>query len=258
MEIIDFILTIPKFTSLSRRAKILLLAYYLRHYKGMVEFTGGTIISCCKKVIKPPAQIYHILNLLTKGKDPVLLKSKKGTYSLSISGLSEVQGYISSIVKVSGAKDPLLDHAIPYLHKFLSKVSSDNQRKYIAEAIACIDVNAPRATIIMVWAGVIDHLYDFIVNNKLAEFNNALHARSDHCKRINVVNKDDFDDIGDKKFIEVCRSSNIITNDIRKILDEKLGIRNSCAHPAVIEVHNAKVVNFIEDLVDNVILKYPI
>ena len=41
-------------------------------------------------------------------------------------------------------------------------------------------------------------------------------------------------------------------------LDEKLGIRNTCAHPSGVEVHPTKVVNFVEDLLDNVLSKYPI
>ncbi len=58
--------------------------------------------------------------------------------------------------------------------------------------------------------------------------------------------------------IEVARSAGIISKDVRKILDEKLGIRNTCAHPSDVEIHDTKVINVVEDLVDNVILKYPL
>ena len=67
-----------------------------------------------------------------------------------------------------------------------------------------------------------------------------------------------FSDIKESVFIEVCRSSNVITNDVRKILDEKLGIRNTAAHPSTVKIHESKVVNFVEDLVDNIIIKYEI
>ena len=69
--------------------------------------------------------------------------------------------------------------------------------------------------------------------------------------------KDDFTDIREKAFIEVCRSANVISNDVRKILDEKLGIK-ILVHPSDVEIHKTKVVNFIEDLVENVIVKYAI
>ncbi|MGE4430825.1 MAG: hypothetical protein AB7E05_08815 [Sphingobium sp.] len=45
---------------------------------------------------------------------------------------------------------------------------------------------------------------------------------------------------------------------MRKILDQKLGTRNSCAHPSGVTVNKSKVIDFIEDLVDNVILKFPV
>jgi len=60
------------------------------------------------------------------------------------------------------------------------------------------------------------------------------------------------------KFIEICRAANIISNDVRKILDTSLGVRNSCAHPSGIKVTDTKVIAFVEDLIENVILKYEI
>ena len=49
-----------------------------------------------------------------------------------------------------------------------------------------------------------------------------------------------------------------ISKDVRKILDTSLGVRNSCAHPSGITVKNTKVISFVEDLVDNVVLKYEV
>jgi hypothetical protein len=45
---------------------------------------------------------------------------------------------------------------------------------------------------------------------------------------------------------------------LRKILDEKLGIRNTSAHPSAVTIKPSKVVEFIDDLVENVIRKYVI
>jgi hypothetical protein len=38
----------------------------------------------------------------------------------------------------------------------------------------------------------------------------------------------------------------------------KLGIRNTAGHPSTVTVHGSKAANFIEDLVENVILKFSI
>jgi len=259
MELKNYLKNIPNFSDFSRKSKILLLSYFLRQNRGMVEFSVKDIRDCCSGLLKPPSQLSQQLELLSKGRDSVLMKcSKRGYYSIAIPGLNEVETYFTSATKTEALADKILAEAILYLRKIISKVGEDNKRKFMAEAVSCLGVDARRGTIIMVWAGTIDHLYDYILSNKLAEFNAALRARNGRESRLTITNKDDFSDIKESIFIEICRSSHIITKDVRRILDEKLGVRNSCAHPSNIEVHLSKVVNFIEDLVDNVILKYVI
>ena len=70
-----------------------------------------------------------------------------------------------------------------------------------------------------------------------------------------VKQRDDFNDIPEGKFIEFCRSGKIISNDVRRILDQKLDVRNSCAHPSGVKINHTKVIDFVEDLVANVVLK---
>lgn len=259
MVLFQFLQNIPNFQDYSRKSKILLLAYYLRQYMGLVEFSAKHIRDCCKGVVKAPSQLPQQLELLSKGSNSVLMKgSKRGHYSLVLPGLTEVETYLSSGNRSETVVDKILSEAIPYLKKFVSRVGEENQRKFVAEAISCLGVDARRATIIMTWAGAIDHLYDYILAHKLTDFNNALHKRRGRYSRLTITNKDHFSDIRESVFIEICRSARIISNDVRKILDEKLGIRNTCAHPSGIEVHPSKVVNVVEDLVENVILKYSI
>lgn len=259
MILLQFLRNIPNFQEYSRKSKILLLVYYLRQYEGIVEFSAKDIRDCCQGVLKPPSQLLQQIELLSKGKSSVLMKgSKRGYYSLAIPGLTEVEAYLSSDNKAEGIVDKFLAEAIPYMRKFVSKVGEENQQKFMAEAVSCLGVDARRATIIMTWAGTIDHLHDYIIAHKLNDFNDALHNRRDRYSRLIIRDKDDFSDIRESAFIEICRSARIILNDVKKILDEKLGIRNTCAHPSSVEVHPSKVVNFVEDLVDNVILKYTI
>lgn len=259
MNLLGFLRDVPNLQDYSRKSKILLIGYYLRQHKGKVEFSAKDIRDCSQGVLKPPSQLPQQLELLSKGKKSVLMKgSKRGVYSIAIPGLTEVEAYFSSGTKADAIVDKFLAEAIPYLKKFISKVGEENKRKFMAEAVSCLGVDARRATIIMTWAGTVDHLYDYIISHKLNDFSNALHSRRDNYARLTITNKDDFLDIRESAFIEICRSARIISNDVRKILDEKLGIRNTCAHPSGVEVHPSKVVNFVEDLVDNVILKYTI
>lgn len=259
MTILDFLRDIPKFHEYSRKSKLLLLAYYLRQHKGLVEFAAKDIEHCCQGILKPPSQLKQQIALLSKGKSsPLMRGSTRSHFSLTAPGMNEVESYLSSGNKAEVVTDRFLSDAISYLKKFISQIGEENQRKFIAEAVACLGVDARRATIVMIWAAAIDHLYDHILNHRLSDFNAAIQRRRDRYAALAITNKNDFSDIRESAFIEICRSAGIISNDVRKILEEKLGIRNTCAHPSGIEVHPSKVVNFVEDLVDNVIIKYEI
>ncbi len=132
------------------------------------------------------------------------------------------------------------------------------EQRFLAEEIACVDVKARRAAVVMVWAMTVDHLERYVLNHKLPEFNTAWAKRTD-CRGRTIAGQDDFLEFrNESTFIEILRSATIVTNDVRKILDEKLGFRNTCAHPNDIVIPDSKVLSAIEDLVYNVILKYPL
>lgn len=254
MTLRDYVSQINGFATFSKKSMIHVFAYYLEKYKGDLEFDTRKIRALFREIsVKPPTNIPHILKTLSSGRNSPLIYTKKQRtnkfYGLSLSGRDEIKTKIpvSDTKKLS---TNLLQNAV-------AKVSDENRRKFLAETIACLDAGAKRASIIMMWIAMIDHFYDYILatdENRLS-FNTAL---TNANKKIKINKKDDFGELKEKDFIEICRTAKIITNDVRKILDEKLGIRNTCAHPSSVEIHETKVVNFIEDLLDNVILKYSI
>ena len=46
-------------------------------------------------------------------------------------------------------------------------------------------------------------------------------------------------------FIEICRGSKVITNDVRKIIEDVLDLRNTCAHPNTIIIPESKAISII-------------
>ena len=257
MTLLDFLRDLTNFQDYSRKSKILLIAYYLRQYHGLVEFSATNIQQCCKGLLKPPSDLPQQLKLLAKGKNsPLTRGSKPGFYSLALPGLDEVESYLSARTPSNAEVDALFSEVLPYLQMIISKLTEENQRKFMSEAVSCLAVNARRAAIIMIWSGTLDHLYDYVLKHKLSDFNATLQRRADRHAKLTVANKDDFSDIKDSVFIEVCRSAGIVSGDIRKILDQKLETRNTYAHPSSVEIGKTKVVDFIEDLVTNVLIKY--
>lgn len=173
------------------------------------------------------------------------IKNKDTSYKLTRQRIIELEQTIildKQVVQINSS-----------LNNLLSKLTNESEKNYLEEAILTFEVKAYRASIIMVWLLAIDHLYEYILDDKIADFITAL-RRANINKSIR--SKDDFGELKESQFIEICKSAGIISNDVRKILDTKLGIRNSFAHPSTIKLPKSKALEFIEDLIENVILKY--
>jgi hypothetical protein len=256
MSLSDFL---AQFSSdFSRRARVELFAYYLRHFDGRTEFSAADIRRCFTEAFLPaPTDLTALLKSLAKGKQAPLLRIKDNLYAISVYGVNDVEAILplkpQSVVGTS-----LLKTVLPSLQLILTKVSDPLRRDFLAEAISCLEVGARRATVVLAWIAALDHMYDYVLAHGLAKFNAALAKQQGKIGNLRVVNKDDFGDLKESEFIIVSRSAKLITNDVRKILDEKLGFRNSCAHPSSIAVGDYKVLSFVEDLVDNVIAKHTI
>lgn len=174
---------------------------------------------------------------------------QNGAYCLSRIRKTEVEARVSS--------DKATLTVNQNLRQLIDQITDPGEREFLDEAIKTFEVAAYRASIIMVWLLSLDHLFAYIIAKKLTEFNTELAKVTDRRVKVSAVaTRDDFSEIPEGKFIEICRAAKIITNDVRKILDVKLGIRNSYAHPSTVKLPKSKALEFVEDLVTNVILKY--
>ncbi|MFN3765866.1 MAG: hypothetical protein ACK4R3_09870, partial [Aliihoeflea sp.] len=183
----------------------------------------------------------------TKGRSPRYIKSSVG-YRLHRTVADKLSSHLGSrrVVQQTSAE----------LRSLETLFSDGPKKKFLVEAVDCFEAGANRAAIVMTWILTVDHLYDYILSNKLAEFNIELAKNPPSKKMTRVVVKDDFSDLKEGKLIELCRAAGIISNDVRKILDDGLGVRNTAAHPSSVEVTRSKAISVIEDLVINVIRKF--
>ncbi len=145
------------------------------------------------------------------------------------------------------------------LRKLEARLQQGLTKDFLKETIDCFEAGANRATIVMCWILTLDHLIDHVLKHHLKAFNDVLATNNDKRVRLtSVTTRDDFADIPEGKLIEFLRASGVISNDVRTILEGKLRIRNSSAHPSAIAIKRSKVIEFVDDLVENVILKYKI
>lgn len=187
----------------------------------------------------------------TRGKPaPRFLKSTLG-YQLERNAQLELQKTLHS--------GPARIETSHVMRRLLPKLTTPQEQAFLQEAIDCYEIGARRAAIVMTWLLTVNHLYSYVLKHKLTDFNVALAKNTDKRIKLTAVSTiDDFSEIPEGKFIEFCRSGKVISNDVRKILDAKLGIRNTSAHPSAVTVSDVKTTDFIIDLVDNVILKYAV
>lgn len=241
----SFVNRIEDFHNLIHSDKITVFGYYLQENLRYESFNHKNIEECYDALDLPrPTNIPSRLLELKKVNRLVPYNKSKGSYRVSGPESKTIEGKLGNkeLAKVSDN--------LTKLPKLLSKPESD----LLKEALNCLKVKALRAVIVLVWIIVIDHLQDFVIRNKLADFNTALSTHTRY-QRLTITKKEDFEEIKESDFISIMKTASIITKGQKKLLDEKLGIRNTYAHPSSLTLSESKVNSFVEDLIVDIVSK---
>ncbi len=242
-----FVERFDNFSKLNGKEQVDYFAYFLTAEMAAESFTAKQICECFELVsLKKYARTGVYLSESAKDKKGRYIKKKIG-YCLEKSVYDDIKQKVSN--------EPKKVQVSQQLTNLVEKMKDFQEKDFLLEALNCYHVGAFRATIVMVWILAIDHFRKYIFAHKLNEFNVAL-ANNPDKKIRRIANRDDFSNLIESKFIELMRSANIISNDVRKILDEKLGIRNSAAHPSGTVFSGHKTTEFTLDIISNVLLKY--
>ncbi|MCE1059603.1 hypothetical protein LU646_17110 [Pseudomonas alloputida] len=246
-----FALEIPDLSTRTAAELIDYFVYYLTVLNEVAAARPTDVASCFADLRIPPYSniAAYLANNSNAKKGKKFIKNKAG-YVLTRHSQLEIQKTLHT--------GPARIETSLLLRNLLPNIQNMLERSFLQEAIDCYEIGARRSAIVMTWLLTIDHLCKYVFENKLNEFNAVLAANTDKRVKINSITKeDDFSEIPEGKLIDFLRQSGTITNDVRKILETKLGIRNSAAHPASITVSEVKATNFIIDLMENVVIKYP-
>jgi hypothetical protein len=173
----------------------------------------------------------------------------KGGYKLERSirtALDAKYGVHRSVVQVS-----------KLLADLPGKVPDLAEKNFLNEAIKCYRVEAYRASVVMTWNLAYSHLLHWILTDphRLSGFNVAVPKRYPNKKPMPTIAKyDDFEELKEFEVIEVCNTANLINGGTMKILKEKLGKRNTAAHPESVVIVQSQADDVVTDLVNNVVL----
>lgn len=244
----SFFVSLPDFGDWAATKQVDYISYYLLKVQGQDSVTVSQIRAVETALdLKPYARLPQYLSASSKAKNGKYVKVKTGGYRLERTTFNAINGQISH--------EPTRVAADKQLVLLVEKIADDKERGFLEEALNCYRVQANRATIIMTWLVAMNHMHKYVFENKLVDFNQAF-ALNPEKKMTKIVQLDDFSALSEDKFILLMKSANIISNDVRKLLDEKLGTRNSSAHPSGVEITGHKATEFVLDIVKNVLLKY--
>lgn len=246
-----FIAGISGFGDWGHADKIRMFAWLQHFLRKKTRFSTGDVNWCYKALSFEPSNTSKYLKDM-EGKE--LLKDKSGYYAEGkfLAKYNELYGTHHITLSIRQQVKDLINMVPDIAEKDIMK-----------EAEICLHYGAGRATIIMVWNVAFYHLCQFILKYHLTDFNNRMPMRFPkkwNAADLPVIQKyDDFgDEMMEREVIEVCNSAGIINGNLYKILVEKLGARNSAAHPSTIRIGQLQAESFIDDLIKNVVLVLPI
>jgi len=136
------------------------------------------------------------------------------------------------------------------LRKCLLSISSPDAKEFIEEAVRCLEARYLRAAVVLSWVGAVSVLQQYVVSNKLAEFNAEALRRNPDWKAAKTT-----DDIGKMKeatFLMVLESISVIGKNTKQELEECLKLRNATGHPTSLKYGESRVASHIEILILNV------
>ncbi len=148
-----------------------------------------------------------------------------------LAGLRQLQH--ESGTEVSDAEQESPAAALESLEEAVAQAPAA-YRPYLAEALACYEHRLYRAGILMVWAAVMQHMYDVAGSHRggVRDFEAANLARFGTSRKYREIKKqDDFLYLGERDFITLGEDAGMLNRNARKVLHERLDLRNLWATP---------------------------
>jgi hypothetical protein len=170
-----------------------------------------------------------------------------------LAGLRTLQEEFRSPVADVETESPRL--ALDSLREAVAQAPREYQ-DYLEEALACYERGLFRGAILLVWAATVQHLYLIAQSQSggIAAFERANHDQFGSNRSYRKIKKlDDFRYLRDYDFIQLGEHAGMYNRTIRKMLHQRLDLRNDCGHPTKYQPGREETVIFIESLLLNVI-----
>jgi hypothetical protein len=230
----------------SHKDRVLAILYYVAVVDGIPIMRVSDIRERMLESRIPRAKELNIADVLSRAGHLVDRETRDaGPYwRLTGSGTQYVERELGMIVDGT----PTTTAASAPLEKLISTIGNDIIRGYLDEAITCLKVGALRATIVFIWSGAIRTLEEkALADHSQKDVNNALLKHDPKARQVKRV--DDFAYIQDGKELLAFEGLGMLDKAERQSMEEALGLRNKCGHPAKFKPGEAKLAGYLEDVI---------
>ena len=129
-------------------------------------------------------------------------------------------------------------------------------KPYLQEAVTCYAHGLYRAAILMTWSAVVGHLLDLIDTHpggikSIEASNNARYGASKAYRPIKK--RDDLLYLRESQLVQLGEDAGVYNKNARKLLAERLDLRNLCGHPTGYVPGREETVIFVESLILNIL-----
>lgn len=140
------------------------------------------------------------------------------------------------------------------LRSHLSDIQDAETKKFVDQAIKCHENSLHRPAVVFSWVGAVSLLQDYIIKNRLVDFNNEASRRDSKWKAAKT--KDDLSKMKEFDFLQILVAISVIGKNVKDELEGCLKLRNGCGHPNSLRIGESRVAAHIETLMLNVFSKF--
>lgn len=239
-----FVDPIADFSKKSAPFQVEAFAWYIHEAKQAEHFSTADIKRCFEAAhLTPPVNIAAVIAKLEAKKPARVLRSKAG-FRLSKDARTELSTLLP--VRATAVKTTMV------LNDLVARVTDPAQKTFLIETLLCFKHHAYRAAVVMAWNLAFSDVLDRIMSKYLPAFNAQVGT---HNLKKPIVDRVDFEKLKESEIIKIGAAAGIFGKETVKKLEEKLGKRNTAAHPSTVVVNVATAEEVIADLVENILLR---
>lgn len=242
MRLVEFLTPVK---SHKRETLALSVLYWFEQYGDRSSMTAAEIKAAFSQARLTGTSKVNVPDVLSKAgpKVDVVGNSEGGA---KLWGLTETGRRV--VREVHGLPDhqPEIQHGVQDLKVVVAKVSDQDAREFLEEAILCVSVGALRAAIVFVWVAAIAEVKARVWAAGPRAVNGSIQSRNPNAKKLS--RHDDLLKVQEVEILQVAQDVGVLDKSQHTILKQALDTRNQCGHPNKYRPGVAKVRSVIEDL----------